>query len=208
MNDTTETMVTDDHAARIAAISRRRLRYWEDTGLIEPDVVRQISPRNVVRLYSLPSIVEAVVASELRHQGISLQHIRRIIDRLRDRGYTAPLRQLRFAVTGNVLVFELPDGTWEDSRRPYEGVLWQVLDLEQIRTRISDRLTRSRDDAGTVERRRKVQGSKPVFRGTRVPVEAVERYLAAGHSEEQILRAFPSLTSEDIAAARAAASVA
>jgi hypothetical protein len=34
-----------------------------------------ISPCNNVRLYSLPRLVELVAASELRHQGVSLQHI-------------------------------------------------------------------------------------------------------------------------------------
>ncbi|MEA3510238.1 MAG: hypothetical protein U9R51_02265, partial [Actinomycetota bacterium] len=53
-------MVPDGQAAEIAAISRQRLRYWEKTDLIKPDVEREISPRNVVRLYSLPRLVELV----------------------------------------------------------------------------------------------------------------------------------------------------
>jgi hypothetical protein len=61
--------VSDKRAAEIAALSRQRLRYWEKTDLITPDVERKISPRNVVRLYSLPRVVELVVASELRKQG-------------------------------------------------------------------------------------------------------------------------------------------
>ena len=62
------TALPDKRAAEIAAISRQRLRYWEKTDLIVPDVERVISPRNVVRLYSLPRVMELVVASELRRQ--------------------------------------------------------------------------------------------------------------------------------------------
>ena len=81
--------------------------------------------------------------------------------------------------------------------------MWQVIDLEEIRARIRRRLSRSSSDAGVIETRRKVQASKPVFRGTRVPVEAVEGYLKAGKSIGEIMEAFPSLTEEDIEAARA-----
>lgn len=71
------TALPDKRVGEIAAASRQRLRYWEKTDLITPDVERVISPRHVVRLYSLPRVVELVV-SELRRQGLSLQHIRRI----------------------------------------------------------------------------------------------------------------------------------
>jgi uncharacterized protein (DUF433 family) len=197
------TALPDKRAVEIAAISRQRLRYWEKTDLITPDVERVISPRNVVRLYSLPRVVELVVASELRRQGISLQHIRRIIDHLRAQGYEAPLREVRFALSGDRVMFQHTDGSWEDSRQPFQGVMWQVIDLEEIRSRIRGRLARSGSDAGVIEKRRKVQASKPVFRGTRIPVEAVEGYLKAEKSVREIIEAFPSLTEEDIEAARA-----
>ncbi len=197
------TAVSDVQAARVAAISRQRLRYWEKTDLIAPDVERRISPRNVVRLYSLPRLVELVVASELRRQGVSLQHIRWIIEHLRGQGYEAPLRELRFALSGDRVVFQHPDGSWEDSREPFQGVLSQVIDLEEIRMRVQGRLKRSSGDAGLIEKRRKVQASKPVFKGTRVPVEVVAEYLKAGKSHDEILEAFPSLTAKDIEAAEA-----
>ena len=197
------TAVPDKRAAEIAALSRQRLRYWEKTDLISPDVERKISPRNVVRLYSLPRVVELVVASELRKQGVSLQHIRRIIEHLRQQGYESPLREVRFALSDDRVVFQHTDGSWEDSRRPFQGVMWQVIDLEEIRTRVQGRLRRSSRDTGVIEKRRKVQASKPVFRGTRVPVEAVEGYLKAGKSTQEIMEAFPSLNEEDVEAAEA-----
>ena len=52
-------MIPSRQAAGIAAISRQRLRYWEDTKLIEPTVSRKLSTRNVVRLYSLDRLLEA-----------------------------------------------------------------------------------------------------------------------------------------------------
>ena len=199
-------MVPDKRAGEIAGISPQRLRYWEKTDLIKPDIEREISSRNVVRLYSLSRLVELVVASELRHQGVSLQHIRRIISHLRRQGYESPLREVRFALSGDQVLFQHGDGTWEDSRRPFQGVMWQVIDLQAIRSRVQGRLQRSGAHVGVVEKRRKVQASKPVFRGTRVPVEAVRRYLEAGKTTKEILDAFPSLTDEDVKAAGASSS--
>ncbi|MEM0962851.1 MAG: DUF433 domain-containing protein [Bacteroidota bacterium] len=49
---------------------------------------------------------------------------------------------------------------------------------------------------------------KPVVRGTRISVELILDKLAAGESEEQILRAHPRLTREGIAAALAFAAAA
>jgi uncharacterized protein (DUF433 family) len=45
-----------------------------------------------------------------------------------------------------------------------------------------------------------VMSGKPCVAGTRVPVELVLRYLAAGEPESEILSAFPGLTAEDIRA--------
>ena len=44
------------------------------------------------------------------------------------------------------------------------------------------------------------RGGKPVIRGMRITVYDVLEYLAAGMSEDDILRDFPDLTREDIRA--------
>jgi uncharacterized protein (DUF433 family) len=46
-----------------------------------------------------------------------------------------------------------------------------------------------------------VMGGKPCIRGLRVTVGTVLGLLAAGHSEEEILTAYPYLEAEDIRAA-------
>jgi uncharacterized protein (DUF433 family) len=46
-----------------------------------------------------------------------------------------------------------------------------------------------------------MMGGRPCIRGTRVTVGTVVGLLAAGHSHDQILNAYPYLEREDIAAA-------
>jgi uncharacterized protein (DUF433 family) len=126
-----------------------------------------------------------------------------VVEHLRERDYKAPLRELRFAVSGDRIYFQHPDGLWEGDQAPDQVVLYQVLDLEAIKARIRRSVRPSRaHEAGHLERRRGVLGSKAVFAGTRVPVAAVEAYLERGLPDERILEAFPELTREDVEAAR------
>ncbi len=46
--------------------------------------------------------------------------------------------------------------------------------------------------------RKGVLGEKPIFEGTRIPVELILEFLANGASSETILDAYPSLSEEDI----------
>ena len=48
-----------------------------------------------------------------------------------------------------------------------------------------------------------VMMGKPVFRGTRIPVELIIRKLGEGATEANLLDAYPRLTREDIRAALA-----
>jgi uncharacterized protein (DUF433 family) len=47
----------------------------------------------------------------------------------------------------------------------------------------------------------KVLGGKPVIRGTRIPVHLILDLLAAGNSQEAILKEYPQLKVKDVTAA-------
>jgi uncharacterized protein (DUF433 family) len=198
--------VSERHAAALSGFPVRRLRAWDQRGLVQPSIKRRLSDRNTVRLYAFEDLLELLVATALLDAGRPPHQIRRVVEHLRSRSYDAPLRELRFAVSGGQIYFQHPDGSWEGDHAPDQVVLWQVLDLEAIKARIGRSIRPSRGpEAGHVERRRGVLGSKPVFAGTRVPVAAVEAYFARGLPDERILEAFPDLTREDLASARRSA---
>lgn len=195
--------VPDTRAASLARISKKRLKYWEETRLARPSIKRQISPRNTVRLYSFQDLLSLLVVSELRtERDMSLQHIRRVVSHLQSRGYEAPLRELRFATVGRHIYFQHPDGAWEGDIRPDQIILGKTIHLDPLRARIDNATRRHARDAGQVVRRRGVQGSKPIFAGTRIPVATVQRYLDAGYEHEAIIEEYPSLTTADIETAR------
>jgi uncharacterized protein (DUF433 family) len=54
-----------------------------------------------------------------------------------------------------------------------------------------------------IERKPEVMGGRPVIRGTRVTVELLLEWLAAGWTEEEILRNYPRVTVDDLRAVHA-----
>jgi uncharacterized protein (DUF433 family) len=181
-------------AARLAGVSVRRVDYWASTGLVGPSDDRTLGPGRRVRLYEFVDLLALMVAAELRAWGVSLQHVRQIVAHVLERGYDQPLTQLRFAIVGSQVYFQHEDGEWEGGIHPDQLVLHQVLDLDVIRRKIAEGIERADDEIGRVERRRGVQGGRPVFAGTRVPVDTVRRHLAAGRPVAEVLEAFPVLS--------------
>ena len=200
--------VSDKQAVKLAGISLRQLRYWEQVGLIVPSISERISPRNTVRLYSFQDLLELLVAAELRHRpGISLQHIQRLVAHLRARDFDAPLRELKFATRGSEIYIQYPDGTWSGDSAPDQLIYHQVLALDEVGAKIRTLRDRDPATAGHVVKRRGVHGSKPIFAGTRIPVDTVQRYLQAGYGTKAIILEYPSLTPADIEVARHYAAV-
>src|SRR5258708_5825118 len=189
----------DARARQLARVSMRRLRYWDETGLVVPSIQRQLSPKNTVRLYSFQDLLSLLVVAELRtERDMSLQHIRRVVEHLRSRGYQAPLRELTFATLGQEIYFQHSDGTWEGDLQPDQIVLEKILRLDPLRARITRAAQRQASDAGQVVKQRGVHASAPVFAGTRIRVSTVQEYLRHGYDTDAILEAFPDLKAADV----------
>lgn len=196
--------VTRDKAAALAGITERQVDYWARTGLVRPAVDRRLTPQRPIRLYGHLELMSLLTAAGLRHRGISLQHIRKIVDYLRDEDDVEnPLAEIVFATAGREVYFQRPDGSWAGTDKPAQGIFPQVLDLDAMRVRIRSTIaSRERPGIGEVERRRGVMGSKPVLAGTRVPVDTVRRYLEHGATISQVLKAFPVLQRADVETVR------
>jgi DNA-binding transcriptional MerR regulator len=194
-------------AAKLVGVSERRLVHWERINLASPGIKRSLSERNTVRLYGFQDLLSLLVIRELFDRRMNTHQIHRVVEHLRSSGYDRPLTEVRFATEGNEIFFQHPDGTWEGDKRKNQRVFSQILDLRPLRDRIRESVENPRPKSaeGQIVRRRKVQGSKPVFSGTRIPISAVGPYIERGYTTSAILKAFPDLTKADIEAARKAA---
>jgi DNA-binding transcriptional MerR regulator len=193
----------DTRARELAGVSMRRLRYWEQVGLVVPSITRRLSPHHTVRLYSYRDLLALLVVAELRtERDMSLQRIRRVVEHLHSRGYQEPLSELRFATIGPEIYFQHPDGSWEGHLRPDQIVFVQVIMLDALRLRIQKAAARADDDLGRIDKHRGVHASSPVFAGTRIRLSTVHDYLRHGYDTNAIIEAFPGLTGEDVDEAR------
>lgn len=199
-----ETAWTTEQVLRITGISRQRLAYWLDRGILSADI-DEARGRGRVRLWSFSNLVEVKVALWLRDR-VSLQLIGTIVSRLRTEGKKQPLAEMRFAVvdTGKPkrptdVIIQQGDGPWELSN--HQVVLEGVLPLRQFADELrrdSERDRTRRRQPGRIERKRGRLGSTDVFSGTRVPVAAIQRLHEAGWSDARIITNYPGLTARDL----------
>jgi uncharacterized protein (DUF433 family) len=187
-----------DTATRVVGVNRRQLLSLASRNIVTPSR-RSRHGRRFVWAYSIDDLVLARVVQLVRGAGVPTRQIERVLAEIRrDSRQLNPARLTWATSTGEVFV-RYPDGSWVGGRAPNQTVLGQTLD---VRTDVRRRTRRPVECAGRFERRRGTVSSRTVFAGSRVPVDTVLEYLEAGLSEERILRSFPTLYPEDIAAAR------
>ncbi len=199
---------TTEQVLRITGVTKRRLGYWLDRGIVTAEI-DEARGRGHVRLWSFSNLVEVKVALWLRDR-VSLQLIGKIVERLRTAGLDRPLAEIRFAVvdTGKVgrpndVVVQQSDGTWETpiDRQIVMEVVLPLRRFEEELREASERDRLRRRQPGKVERRRGKLGSAEVLAGTRIPVEAIRRLSEAGWTTDRIIENYPGITTRDIDAA-------
>ena len=86
-------------------VSARQLRWWETQGLIKPGALLGRNSGQTWR-YTLQDLICVIMIKALRDRGVSLQRIRKSVDRIKDTGVQNPLSQLRVACLANRVVFK------------------------------------------------------------------------------------------------------
>lgn len=197
---------TTDQVARLAGISRGRLRYWEKTGTFEPTYIDSPYPGPYTRIYSFQDLVNLRAIARLRVDfGIELDELRNVTTYLRDHRDT-PWSELAVRVYGTHLVFRDPESGQWISAKPIGQLTFEMefLNVRNESEREARRLMRrSEDQYGVISRNRNVMSNRPVFAGTRIPVETVIRFYRAGYDRAEILDQYPTLVDADIDAALA-----
>src|SRR6266545_2360500 len=120
--------VTAEKAATITGVSLQRIAAWERIGLVRPSVRRDVNSRRL-RVYALGDLVDLRIVAELLDRSLAIEDIRKVVEAHRS-AVEFPLRQLLWAVDGGRIYVGYPDGGWVGGRRPKQGVIHQVLDLE------------------------------------------------------------------------------
>lgn len=194
---------TVEHAAHVAGVSERRIRYWDTTGVLSPSLSHDTPRTPYGRIYSFRDLVGLRTLADLRDRfDVPLQTLRMVGARLRAQSET-PWSELRFFVEGTHLYFQ----------DPRSRVLISAIDPGQIKLPLHFDLTavareterraaelgrRHTSDIGEIVTNRYVMGNRPVLAGTRIPTRAVWDFHAAGYDVDQIIDEYPRLTRVDV----------
>ena len=197
---------TLEQASRVTHIPERRIRYWDNTGILSPSLANKEDRGAYSRIYSFRDLVGLRTIGELRDRfGVSLQCLRAVTERLRRHADT-PWSELRFFVSGRHLFFRDPESRLMLSAlNPSQIALVESLDLVSVARDTEQRamkLTeRTRDQIGRIARNRYIANNRPVIAGTRIPTAAIWDFHEAGYSNEEILEEYPRLTRVDVESA-------
>jgi len=194
-----------DQVRKLTKLSEHQLRRWNNTGFFTPHFSEdgQFSRRQ--RLYSFQDLVGLRVLSLLRNTyHVPLQELRPVGERL-SRFYNAPWASQRFWVVNKHVVFENPMTGERIMGRPLGQQVLPVIKLDEVAQDMGeavDRLQRrGPDEIGHIDRKRQVASNNPTLRGTRIPTSTMWEFHKAGYSSEDILKQYPQLTPDDVAAA-------
>ena len=194
---------TLEQASRATHIPERRIRYWDNTGILSPSLANKEDRGAYSRIYSFRDLVGLRTIGELRDRfGVSLQCLRVVAERLRKPAET-PWSELRFYVSGRRLFFRDPESQLMLSAlNPGQIALVESLDLVSVARDIERRATtlteRTSDQIGQITRNRYIVNNRPVIAGTRIPTAAIWDFYEAGYSNAEILKEYPRLTLEDV----------
>jgi uncharacterized protein (DUF433 family) len=194
---------SEEHAERLTGLSKHQLRHWDNTSFFKPSLADENRRVAYSRVYSFKDIVALRVLNVLRNQfGISLQHLRKVSDKLshlEDDRWT----KTTLYVFKRKVVFVEPE-----TEQPREVVSGQfVLGLalravvEDTERAVAQFRERPSDKIGKIERNRLVAHNATVIAGTRIATATIKRFHAAGYSVEKIIAEYPDLTAQDIKAA-------
>jgi DNA-binding transcriptional MerR regulator len=96
-----------EQAACISGCSQRQLRYWKNTGLIQPAQVESDEGASLKERYDFGNLIELRTIIGMLHKGVSLQKIRKTLAYLREHtDYTRPLAQCKLVTDGST-IFEI-----------------------------------------------------------------------------------------------------
>jgi DNA-binding transcriptional MerR regulator len=129
-----------EQAACLCGCSQRQLRYWRDTGLIQPARQEPGEHGMLKERYDFGNLVELRTIAGMLHRGISLQKIRKTLAYLREHtDYSRPLAQCKLVTDGST-IFEIceSDASILDTLRRGQVALCIALDgiCEELSARL------------------------------------------------------------------------
>jgi DNA-binding transcriptional MerR regulator len=135
-----------EQAACLSGCSQRQLRYWRDTGLIQPARLEIDDGGTVKERYDFGNLVELRTIIGMLQKGVSLQKIRKTLAYLREHtDYSRPLAECKLVTDGST-VFEICDDPTSILDTLRRGQVALCIALDGISEELTARLVEMNQD--------------------------------------------------------------
>jgi uncharacterized protein (DUF433 family) len=193
---------SEDQVAYLTGLSKGTLRRWARIGFYKPSFDEGNPRLPYSRFYSFRDVVALRTLQRLRKdEGISLQHLRKVADRLSHLGHELWARTELHVLKGEVCLIDDKSGHLEGALSGQFAPLSLVKMIEDTKADIIDMSRRPKEAEGRIERKREIAHNAWVVAGTRIPVAAIRRLHEDGCTIDQIIAEYPDLTRRDVDAA-------
>lgn len=196
---------SEEQVATLTGLSKAQLRSWNRGGFIRPEFRVGDDPRRPYSyIYSFKDLLKLRVLNQLRNvYNVPMRELRRVEGELAHMGDDKWTKQ-RLWVLNRRVVFEEPESLRkrEISSKQFVAEIPLEVVTADARDDIRRLNRRNGGEVGRIVTKRALHASEPVFAGTRIPVSAVQGYLDAGFSDDEIIKRLPDLEPPDIEAAR------
>jgi uncharacterized protein (DUF433 family)/DNA-binding transcriptional MerR regulator len=196
---------SEEQAERLTGVSRAQLRRWDKIDFFKP-AYSGAGNRAFNRIYSFRDIVSLRVLNQLRNvHNVSMPELRKAAAKLAHLGEDLWAKTTLWVHRGKVVYqepttkkrYEVTTSQWLFSELPLR------IAINDTHKAIADMNKRGHDEVGKVVRTKYINNMAWVIAGTRIPVQVIKDYVAAGYGEDRILKDYPDLTAADIKAALA-----
>jgi len=123
---------------RLTDLTHRQLVHWDSKGLLKPSI-RPAAGSGSRRVYSFEDVVSLRSLAQMRRAGLSLQALRRVVERLRQR-HKKPLASLQLTVQGK-RIFIRTDTPKTVEEITASGQLTMVLPVGEIVRQLNAQVT-------------------------------------------------------------------
>ncbi|WAC48083.1 DUF433 domain-containing protein [Asticcacaulis sp. SL142] len=194
-----------EQVSRLTHLSPARLAEWDRAGFFPPEFAEDNRRLPYSRIYSFSDVVGLKTLQILRDKWkVPMLHLREVADQLAA-VCEKPWSELRLAVLKNEVLVLDDLGQGEAVLNGQKALIELDSVIDDLHRDIASMRKRPSGSEGKLERSKYVLHNAQRIAGTRIPVSAVIQYLKSGATDEEIIEAYPDLTSEDIATVRAVA---
>lgn len=196
---------SEEQVSVLTGLSHAQLRGWNRRGFIRPEYRASGDGRKPYSfIYSFKDLLKLRVLNQLRNiYSVPMRELERVETELAHMGDDKWTSQ-KLWVSNRRVVFIEPQSMAKREVTSKQFVAEIALEVvtTDARKDIQRLNRRNGGEVGQIVSKRHLHSSEPVFKGTRIPVNAIRDYFDAGMSDGEILDRFPGLETGDLDAAR------